>query len=189
MENHKIITLPESIGFVSIGITGIRIVMASIGATIILFDYVKDIFLVFLIISIIILDQFDGVLFRKSKLNEIETWRLKRRIFDSFGDRLCVQLFVVPILIVDNEFLIIFLIVLIKEVLNSSICVKGYVMGIKFESNNIGKLSSIMIGLSVIMWLIEFKNVAYIFAFVTFFTGVVSMHQYSDKLYKKNNST
>lgn len=163
----------------SFGVTLMRLLMA-----VLCFIYLMDggmnslYFPICTIIAIILLDHIDGRLFEKSFLNDFEIWKNRRRVFDSVSDRLCIQFFCIPILILQPEFVVIYFIILFKELLTSINCIKAYNRSIVLPSNTTGKISSISIGLAVILWLLRLYFVAYGIVPIILITGYISYVKY-----------
>lgn len=179
MERTKTIEQLSCMGIVSLGITAIRVILAIFSAISIIDIQEPMKMLVFLIICIMLLDQLDGVLFNKSNLNNIYKWKFRRRVFDSCSDRLCIQLFCLPILITDNSFFLPYLAILIKEILTSSVCIKAYCDGILLTSNIMGKLSSVLVGLIVVFWILDLKSTMHLLIPMVIIFGVIAYNKYS----------
>ena len=136
------------------------------------------------IIAIILMDHIDGILFEKTFLSQIEIWKNRRRILDSVCDRLCIQFFCLPILILQPEFIVIYMIILSKELMTSITCIKAYGSNMVLSSNTAGKVSCIAIGAAVITWLLSLYYVAYNISLIILVTGYISYLGYRDS-YKK----
>lgn len=139
---------------------------------------------IFIILTIIFMDHVDGKLFEKTFLYQIESWRNGRRIFDSISDRLCIQLFCIPILVLQPDFFIVYIAILLKEILTSINCIKAYNSGIVLSSNCAGKLSCVTIGVAVIMWLLHLYVISYCMSPVILIMGCFSYIEYN-KMYKQ----
>lgn len=172
----------------SFGITVIRLFMAIYCFFFLLYDGVTSVyFLISIIVAIIFMDQVDGKIFEKTFLNSYETWRDYRRVFDSVCDRICIQLFCVPLLVLQSDFIVIYFAILLKELLTSINCIKAYRSNIILASNTAGKISSIAIGLCVITWLLHFYFLSYCIVPIILVTGSISYIRYRSSYRKYFN--
>lgn len=144
-------------------------------------------FLIYTIILIMILDQIDGKIFKKSILNDSAFWKNHRRILDSICDRICIQLFCIPILFLQPKFIIIYTIIIWKEMMTSIKCIKAYNNNIILSSNNMGKISSVTVGIVVIMWILHLYFIAYCITPIILITGYISYKNYLNSYKKELN--
>lgn len=170
----------------SFGITILRLV-AALSCCLLLLYYkeISALFCSIIVILIMVFDHIDGKFFKKSYLNEITFWKNARRVIDSVSDRLCIQLFCIPILLLDITFLPIYCIVLCKEMLTSIYCIQAYYNGVVLSSNSAGKISSIATGLSVILWLMGQTLTVYCMLFVVIVFGFIAHRRYKEA-YRKS---
>lgn len=173
----------------SFGITVTRLLMAVlVFFTLLAGGDRSSYFPIYATIAIIFMDHIDGKLFEKTILNQVEAWKNGRRVFDSFCDRLCIQLFCIPILIQQPKFVFIYIIVLSKEILTSIYCIRAYINNIVLSSNTAGKISCIFIGVAVILWLLHLCIIVYFITPIIIITGCISFGKYrkSYKMYVNN---
>ena len=168
-----------AMGITSIGITVLRIVLSVIGAISIGHEPAQKPLLLSLIMCVMILDHYDGDFFRRSSLNDYNFFRFFRRIIDSCSDRLCIQLFCVPLIIAEPHFWVPYCAILLKEFLSCSMCIKACIHGIVIESNKFGKLGSIMVGMIVVFWICRLYIIAYCLIPFMIGFGVLAYYRYS----------
>ena len=98
------------LGIISFIITFFRLILAFFASYIILNSFVNNTLIVCLIILLIMfLDQFDGMIFRKSKMNLSNELTIIRRVFDSVCDRVCIFSICLSLLIDSYDFFNIFI--------------------------------------------------------------------------------
>lgn len=135
----------------SFGITSFRFVLACFGAGFILSGDLW--FSASLIASIMMLDYFDGAIFAKSSFSDSETWRKRRRVFDSVVDRLAIQIICIPLALKNPSFAWLYVPIATREVLISGYLSKAYAEGLVVYPRSVAKLACAVVGLSVISFI------------------------------------
>lgn len=168
-------------GILSFGITCIRIVLAFV--TLFLWEIdTSTLWISWIVCMIMIFDHYDGKLFRASALNTNPFWRKQRRILDSCGDRICIQLVCIPLLFLNSKFFVPYIIICFKEILASYICICEVRHGHIIYPPKIAKLSSICIGLTVISTLFQSTVMMLISSTLLLTLGFISFLAYRKKV-------
>lgn len=177
--------LPLYPGIISFGVTFIRIILAFSCIPLLEIRYFK--FLITgVIVIIMVLDQYDGKMFKLSSLSAIPFWRKMRRILDSCGDRICIQLVCIPLLFTDFKFIFPYLIICFKEAMTSIICIKEFRRGVIVYPSKISKISTIFVGLTAIA--MAYNSVVFtgLTSAILLLTGIQSCLSYQDIIKKLN---
>jgi phosphatidylglycerophosphate synthase len=101
------------------------------------------------ILLIMILDHYDGVLFKRSLLSSDAHWRVRRRILDSAADRVVVQLVSLAVVASDRSFLPFYFCIVFRELVLSSYVTRVFLKGILAYPGRVAKVSAVTIGLLV----------------------------------------
>ncbi len=178
-------SLPLYPGIISFGITFLRIILALLCIP---FLGIKSFEFVVagIIVAIMVFDHYDGKLFKLSSLNDIPYCRKIRRIFDSCGDRICIQIVCISLLSVNSRFILPYLIICLKEALTSIICIKAFKCGKIIYPSRVSKISTIFVGLTTISGI--YNNILFIgIASISLvLTGVLSCLSYKDLINRLN---
>lgn len=172
-------------GIISFGITFVRISLAFLCVPLLRLEH-SEFFIVSAIIAIMVFDHYDGKLFKLSSLNEVSFWRKLRRIFDSCGDRACIQIVCIPLLFINRHFVLPYLIICFKEILTSAICVLEFRRGIIIYPGKVSKISTIFVGLTTISAIFNSMFFVIITSIILFFTGIMSYISYQKLIEKLN---
>ena len=171
--------LPVYPAILSFGITIIRIIISALAASTISSSMNNTLLIAAQIISVVFLDQFDGVLFRRSSLSRVDLWCRRRRIFDACSDRICIQIVFFALVVRDTSLIPYYLVITAKELLTANTCVTSFLRTRKLLSPPlISKISTACIGLIAISCLYEHHVLSILLAMIIIFTGIVSMLQY-----------
>jgi len=147
--------LGASLSIASFGITFVRLGLIIYTSGLILTGLAahKPI-IIGMILLIMMLDYYDGKLFNKSYLQDIAHWRIKRRLLDSISDRMVIQIGCLSLLLIDPSFLIFYLAILAREVLNCGYPAWMYQKkGILIYPKRIARVTGLLVGLTVIGYL------------------------------------
>lgn len=150
--NRNIRTIDITLAIASFGITFVRFAMIILTSILILNQH--SLFKEIAIISIFLVmlfDYYDGVIFRKSEINNISYWRIKRRLLDSIVDRIIIQIICISLLIVDINFLWIYFAILTREMILSGYTSFYFKKNIMIYPKRRSKYAAILIGLTVIV--------------------------------------
>lgn len=177
--------LPLYPGIISFGITFVRIGLAFLCVPLLRVDH-SEFFIVSAIIAIMVFDHYDGKLFKLSSLYEISFWRKWRRILDSCGDRVCIQIVCIPLLFINTHFVLSYLIICFKEILTSTICVLEFRQGIIVYPGRVSKISTVFIGLTAISAIFNSEIFVTITSVILFLTGIMSFISYQRLVGKLN---
>ncbi len=172
----------------SFGATFVRLGIAFfIGVSLLLgYAFAKEL-AIFGTITIMILDYYDGVWFKKSQLNEIKSWRVNRRILDSVTDRILIQVVCLAVLITSFAFLPFYLIILIREISISSYVTQHFKNNILLYPGPIAKLACVLIGSTVIFYL-AFNVVLSTFVLISMLiTSVLAFNEYREAVKSSRN--
>lgn len=171
-------------GTISFIMTFCRLIFAFIAFFLIFLHHWEII--IFLVIMIIIFDQFDGVIFRISSLKNNKIWAYRRRIIDSIIDRLCIHIICIGLIIIEQKFLPIYIAIFIKEFLTSYPCIKAFLNNELLQPSIYSKISTVAVGLLVITFILQkliilqwLNYIIFILVFVTLFFGVIACIKYS----------
>lgn len=150
--NKNIRTVDITLAIASFGITFVRFAMIIITSILILnqHSFYKEIALISIFL-VMLFDYYDGVIFRKSEINNIAYWRIKRRLLDSIVDRIIIQIICISLLIIDINFLWIYFAILTREMILSGYTSFYYKKNIMIYPKRRSKYAAILIGLTVIV--------------------------------------
>ena len=176
-------------GIISFIITFFRLILAFFASYIILNSFVNNTLIVCLIILLIMfLDQFDGMIFRKSKMNLSNELTIIRRVFDSVCDRVCIFSICLSLLIDSYDFFNIFIVIIIKEILTSYPCIKSFFNKELLLPKTFSKISTIGIGVLVLVYVLNvgdsslsnfYNTVIIVVSFMVILFGIFANIQYS----------
>lgn len=183
LETNK--PLPLYLGIISFGVTFVRIILAFLCIPL-LGTKSSEFLVTSLIIIIMVFDHYDGKLFKLSSLNEIPVWRRMRRVFDSCGDRICIQFVCIPLLFAHPGFFLSYLVICLKESLTSIICIKEFKQGQIIYPSKISKVSTVFIGLTAISGIFDNTFLIGIVTVILAFTGLLSCLSYRNLIKKMN---
>ncbi len=170
--------LPVYTGIIGLGMTFFRIILAFLCIPLIHNGH-SDMIVAFLVGIIVVFDYYDGKLFRNSLFNESVKWRSARRIIDSCADRLSIQLVCIPIFLAHSDFIFPYLVICFKEIITSTVCLKSFFRGYIIYPSNISRISTVLVGLTVISQLLFGGVVTIIISLMLFIGGVLSFHKYT----------
>ncbi len=177
--------LPLYPGIISFGVTFIRICLAFLCVPLLKLEH-SEFFTVSAIIAIMVFDHYDGQLFKLSSLNEISFWRKMRRILDSCGDRVCIQIVCIPLLFINTHFVLPYLIICVKEILSSAVCILEFRRGLILYPRRISKISTVFVGLTTISTIFNSIFFIAITSAILFLTGILSHISYQKLIGKLN---
>lgn len=169
------------LGILSLSITGLRIIMAIFSAY--LLENNIPIQSSIFVFAIMMLDHFDGQIFKKSRLNMYEKWRKIRRIFDSCADRVVIQIVCLTLLAINPAFITCFFCIIFKELLTSILCISYFHKGILLNPPKIAKISTIAIGLLAISNILDLPYAISAFlCLLVLLTGIRSAQKYRENI-------
>ena len=182
--------LPVYTGVIGLSMTVFRILLAFFCVHFI-FSGGSHLLISTLVLTIIVFDYYDGRLFRKSIFNENENWRSFRRILDSCADRISIQVVCIPLLIMNHDFWVPYLAICFKEIMTSTICLKSYFNGYIIYPSTVSRISTILVGLTAISYLLLGYKVSLILSFLLLMGGIWSLFNYLKliSMYKKGMLT
>ena len=144
------------LSLISFGMIFIRLVIISYLGFFILTFGVDNIFTITsMILANVVLDYYDGELFKKTSLYSISKWRVKRRLLDSLVDRLVIQISCISLLIIDLNFLPIYLFILLREIAVSGYCSIKIFQGYLLYPHVTAKLAGVFTAITFITYLVE----------------------------------
>lgn len=194
MEN----TIKINYGFIDIGlaiasfgITAIRLSLIAFTAIIIL--TINPSYREIAVISIIVImlfDYLDGKIFKLSAINNIGYWRIRRRLFDSFADRAITHIGSISLLLIDSNFLWLYLIILTRDIVISGYCSYQFKKGYLIYPKKMAKISALLIGISIIIYFSGYLFLGIIFSILLISTSYLSLLEYIKSLntyLKKHN--
>lgn len=162
----------------SFGLTFTRLFIAFYVAITAIADHMNYFGISICILLIMVLDYYDGELFKKSLLNDVKQWRVTRRIFDGTVDRVVIQIVCLAVLFLDHSFVWVYTAILIREVLISSYVSDKFKKKVLLYPGSIAKISCVLIGTSVISFLLLSNSVLTLI--VTFIMVITSILVFSD---------
>lgn len=182
--------LPVYTGVVGLSMTVFRILLALFCVPKILSGE-SHLFIAIMVLAIIVFDYYDGKLFRKSIFNDNKNWRSFRRILDSCGDRFSIQVVCIPLLIINHDFWFPYLAICFKEIMTSVVCLNCYFNGYIIYPSTVSRISTILVGLTAISYLLLGYLASSILGFLLLIGGVWSLVTYRKQisLYKKGKLT
>ncbi len=134
------------------------------------------------ILLVMVLDIYDGILFNKSLMAEEKYWRIKRRLFDSFADRIIVQIGCISLLMIDKAFFLFYLVILAREIIVSGYCVSVYKKNILIYPKKVAKLAAFMVAATIIIYLTTNFFVTSCTATIMFLLGLAARNEYKNSL-------
>lgn len=167
------------IASLSYGLIFIRLII-SIGLGLFLMTHgvSNSIIILFTIVGLITLDHFDGELFRKTSLNFIPRWRISRRLLDSFTDRIVTQVCCISLLIVDNQFLIFYLLITIRELAVSGYCSLKIMNGFLLYPHTSAKWAGVFVAAVFLSYAMLPLYLTIIFVVMMFIFSYISLKDY-----------
>ncbi|MFA6979668.1 MAG: CDP-alcohol phosphatidyltransferase family protein [Ignavibacteriaceae bacterium] len=165
--------------FISFGIVSMRLILIILTSVLIITSkFESKIVITISILLTIALDHYDGVFFKKSALNSFAYWRIGRRLLDSITDRIIVQIGCISLLIIDSNFLIFYLIILVREIIISGYCSIQFRKNILLYPHFFAKLSSAFIGLICLFYINSYLDVATIVAASMVLFSILAFRDY-----------
>lgn len=169
--------LPVYTGVIGLGMTVFRILLALISVPIIL-SQKSNLSVAMIVLAIVVLDYYDGKMFRNSSFNESEKWRTIRRILDSCADRMSIQVVCIPLVIAQPNFLFPYIVICIKEIMTSVVCCRSFLDGYIIYPSTMARIATVFVGLTVVTQLIFGGILTYVCALILLFAGMESFRKY-----------
>lgn len=170
----------DFVGIVSFGATIIRLIMSIVASMLIVlaaqgFQHLAT----GIIILIIAVDYYDGILFRKSVMNNVKSWRIRRRLFDSMSDRLIIQIGCLSVLFTDPHFAPIYIVITVRELVFTGYWNWAFhFRKTLIEPKGIAKAAAASIGLIVIAYLETSTRIAGIATLLMIAMSFLSFRNY-----------
>lgn len=145
----------DFVGIASFGATIVRLILSIVASMFIVlavqgFQHLAT----GIIILIIAVDYYDGILFRNSVMNNVKSWRIRRRLFDSMSDRLIIQIGCLSVLFTDPHFAPIYIVITARELIFTGYWNWAFhFRRTLIEPKGIAKAAAACIGLVVIAYL------------------------------------
>jgi phosphatidylglycerophosphate synthase len=134
------------------------------------------------ILSIMVLDYYDGVLFDKSYLATQPKWRISRRILDATVDRVAIQLICIPIAILHPAFFWIYVAILIRELALTVYTGNQFNKRVLVYPGPTAKVACAFVGIATIAFLMAPGVVSTIATALMLALSVLSLREYVSKV-------